>query len=335
MQYKSSIVSKQTTTDGEHVELNLGKRNAALFMDGKRVATFDVAREEVLTAARAEQLAATDCEQRILVFERSSPQARKLLRRHGLSYAAADGELFVHAPPIHVERLSRRRTVAPTPAPAAPFAIRASRIPRWLLLHPAERPAFRELATTVELSEAMVSRTVRSLSDDGFVTVESDPADARRRRVRVRDPGDLLDAFERATITRRPRRLTWDVGARDFEEALGRLRTAAKHLALPYAVGGLAGAAYVRHVVEPAELSVWIDRDDPELWAEELMAVPSRPAPGRITVYLAPDPFVFSLATVRNNNIKVADPVQLYLDCRRAGERALEAADAIRMEMNW
>lgn len=328
-------MSKQTTVGRQSVELDFGKRSATLLMDGKRVTTFKVEREEALTAARAEELAAVEARQRLVVFERSSPQARELLRRRGLSYAAGDGELFVHAPPVHVERPPTRRAVVPAPAPAAPFAVRASRIPRWLLLNPGERPTFRELASAVELSEAMVSRTVRSLSDDGLVVVESDPADARRRRVRLRNPGSLLNAFERATAARRLRRLTWDVGARDIEEALRRLRTAAKHLALPYAVGGLAGAAYVRRVVEPVELSVWIARDDPGLWAEELMAVPSRPGPGRFTAFLAPDPFMFSLATSHKDITKVADPVQLYLDCRRAGERALEAADAIRAEMNW
>ena len=64
------------------------------------------------------------------------------------------------------------------------------------------------------------------------------------------------------------------------------------------------------------------------------MATASRPAAGRITAQLAPDPFVLSLAT-NCEGIQVADPVQLYLDCRAAGERALEAADAIRTEMHW
>jgi hypothetical protein len=175
---------------------------------------------------------------------------------------------------------------------------------------------------------------MRALADDGLVAIEADPADARRRRVRLRDAQALLDAFERATVARRPRRVSWDVGARDAAEAIDRLRTAAKRLALPYAVSGLAGAAFIRRVVEPAEVGVWISRDDPERWAEELIAVPSRPGPGRITAYMTPDPFVLSLAT-SYDNLRVADPVQLYLDCRRAGERALEAADAIRTEMNW
>jgi DNA-binding MarR family transcriptional regulator len=316
------------------VELDLGKRRAALLMDGKRVASFDIERTEVLTAGRVEELASANAEGRLVAFERSSPQARELLRRHGISYASADGELFVHAPPIYVERPPRHRSITPMPAPASPFAIRSSRVPRWLLLHVDERLSFRELAETVELSEAMVSRTARVLSDDGLVAIESDPADARRRRVRLRDAQALLDAFERATVARRPRRMTWDVGARDAPEAIKRLQAAADRLELPYTVSGLAGAAFVRRVVEPADVSIWIPRDDPGRWAEELMAVSARPGPGRITVHLAPDPFVLSLATTREH-VQVADPVQLYLDCRRAGERALEAAEAIRAEMNW
>ena len=220
------------------------------------------------------------------------------------------------------------------PAPTAPFAIRASRIPRWLLLHADENPSFRELASSIELSEAMVSRTVRALAEDGLVAIELDPADRRRRRVQLRDPQALLDSFEQAIVSRRPRRLTWDVGAHDVGEAVTRLQTAAGRLELPYALGGLAGAAFVRSVVEPAEVSVWINRDDPDRWANELMAVPARPGIGRITAYLAPDPFVLSFAT-SYDQVQVADPVQLYLDCRRAGERALEAADAIRTEMRW
>lgn len=49
---------------------------------------------------------------------------------------------------------------------------------------------------------------------------------------------------------------------------------------------------------------------------------------------LTRDPFVLSLASDRNG-IQVADPVQLHLDCRSAGERALEAAEAIRVDMGW
>jgi hypothetical protein len=122
--------------------------------------------------------------------------------------------------------------------------------------------------------------------------------------------------------------------ARDVPEAVTALQTAAHELKVPYAVGGVAGTSFVRRAVEPIDVVVWIRRDDAALWAERLAATPSRPAPGRVTMQLSRDPFVLSLASNRTG-IQVADPVQLYLDCRSAGERALEAADAIRVEMRW
>ena len=111
----------------------------------------------------------------MIAFERSSPEARAVLRERRASYAAGDGELFVYAPPVFVERPPRRKVVPVGAAPAAPFANRASRVPRWLLLHANDQPSFRELATRLELSEAMVSRTMRALADDGLVAIGSEP----------------------------------------------------------------------------------------------------------------------------------------------------------------
>jgi biotin operon repressor len=270
----------------------------------------------------------------MIAFERSSPEARAYLRDRRASYAAADGEVFLFDPPLYVERPPRRKVVAVGPPPAAPFANRASRVPRWLLLHATEQPSFRELATRLELSEAMVSRTMRALADEGLVAIGSDPADGRRRVARLPEPGPLLDAFERAAALRRPRRVTWEIGARDALDAIRTLQKRAHKLDVPYAIGGVAGASLAGSAVEPVDVLVWIRRDDAELWADELTPITSRPAPGRVTMQITRDPFVLSLAGDRNG-IQVSDPVQLYLDCRSAGERALEAADAIRVEMGW
>jgi DNA-binding Lrp family transcriptional regulator len=270
----------------------------------------------------------------MIAFERSSPEARALLRERRASYAAGDGELFVYAPPVFVERPPRRKVVPVGAAPAAPFANRASRVPRWLLLHANDQRSFRELATRLELSEAMVSRAMRALADDGLVAIGSDPRDARLRLAQLPEPARLLDAFERAGALRGPRRVTWEIGARDAPEAMKALQAAAHKLNVPYAVGGVAGASFVRRGVEPIDVVVWIRRDDADLWANELAPITSRPAPGRVTVQLTRDPFVLSLASDRGG-IQVADPVQLYLDCRSAGERALEAADSIKTEMRW
>ncbi len=289
-------------------------------IEGRRVRSFAVRRVDALTRAAAEELVKEARRSRrpiMIAFERSSPEARAYLRERRASYAAADGELFLYEPPLYVERPPRRNVV-----------------PRWLLLHATHQPSFRELATRLELSEAVVSRTMRALADDGLVAIGSDPADARLRLARLPEPGRLLDAFERAVALRRPRRVTWEIGARDAPEAMQALRAAAHKLNVPYAVGGVAGSSFARPAVEPVDVVVWIRPDDVDLWAKRLAATPSRPAPGRVTMQLIRDPFVLSLAGDRGG-MQVADPVQLYLDCRSAGERALEAAEAIRAGMGW
>jgi biotin operon repressor len=325
----------------EPFEIRVGKSRASLSIDGRRERSFAVRHIDVLTRAGAEELLNEIKQARasrwriMIVFERSSPEARAYLRERRASYAAADGEVFLFEPPLYVERPPRRKVVPVGPAPAAPFANRASRVPRWLLLHAADPPAsFRELATRLELSEAMVSRTMRALADDGLAAIESTPADARRRLARLPAPARLLDAYERAVAVRRPRRVTWEIGARDAADATKTLQKTARKLDVPYAVGGLAGASFVHRAVEPVDVVVWIRRDDVELWANALAPITSRPAPGRVTMQLTRDPFVLSLAS-DCSGIQVADPLQLYVDCRSAGEHALEVASAIRVEMHW
>lgn len=325
--------SAQQSRD-KSVALDLTGDVATLKMDGEPVATFEVTRQDVLTTARAREIDAPGVGRHLVIFTRSSPEARAVLRERRLSYAADNGELWVHAPPVHVERPARRGTGTPASAPMAPFAVRASRVPRWLLLNPNASPSFRELGIAVELSESVLSRTVRALADDGLVAIDVDPDDSRVRRVSLRDAGGILEVFERAFSARRLRRQTWDVGARDAEDAMRRLRAAAKHLGLPYVLGGLAGASITHSVIEPVTVDAWIARDTIQLWMDELAAIPSRPGRAKLTVQEAPDSFVLQLGT-RRDGFEVADSVQLYLDCRRQGERALEAAETIRGEMDW
>ncbi len=323
----------QVKSEDGRLSLKVGPRRATLTMEGKKVVGFDVLRIEDLTAGTARELEAEQ-EGRLVVYRRSSPEARTILRKRGIPFVGEDGEVYIHEPPVHVELPRRRKAAALNPVQRpAPFAPKASRISRWFLLNPNAEPTFRHLSAMLELSEAVVSRSIAALADERLVEVEVHPRDARARRARVRDTGALLDAFERST-RRRVRSSTWDIGARDVEKALKRVRTAAKRGGLTYAVGGLTGASLLRPVVEPTEVDLWANRADFATWVDLLAPLPSRRGPGRLTVNAIPDPFVLLLAA-RKKGVLVADPVQLYLDCRRSGERALEAAEAIRSEMGW
>lgn len=310
----------------------MGARRATLYMEGKKVDSFDIVRVDDLTIAVAKDLQPSGS--RLVRYQRSSPEARTLLRKQGVPFVGADGEVYLHAPPVHVEMPGRGEALQLLASKRpAPFAPKASRISRWLLLNPGSEPSFRELSAAVELSESVVSRTIAALAEDRLVEVEVDRGDARTRRVRVCDSGILLDALERAT-RRKARSSTWEIGAQEVAVTLRRVRMASKRGNLAYALGGLAGAALLRPVVEPVEAEIWIDPADYGIWLEQLSPIASRRGPGKLTANVIRDPYVLSLAR-RKQGLLVADPVQLYLDCYRSGERALEAAQAIRAEMDW
>jgi DNA-binding MarR family transcriptional regulator len=329
---QESVILEQRPT------LDIGTRRATLRTPDQVFVSFRVRRIDALDAAEARSVLshALDAQDpQLVVFRTASPEAKALLRERGVSYAGEDGEWFLLAPPVYVERPAQRSTVMPPAKASSPFASRASRIPRWLLLHKDESPSLSTVARQVELSEATVSRTARALATEGLVELTMDPVDSRVRRLRTRNTAALLEALERSTWHRRVSRRTWDIGTRDAASAMSRWReTASDFSAASYAIGGLAGAATIRHVVEPSDVLVWLRREDLVGWSERLLAEPARPAPGRVTVQVAPDPFVLTLASERDG-LKIADAVQLYLDCRLAGERALEGADAIREVMAW
>jgi hypothetical protein len=251
--------------------------------------------------------------------------------------------VFIRAPGILVDRDEPLRlrptgrwelTAEEETSVRNPFAKRSSRVPRWFLLHHQARLSAGELAEAVDLNPAAVSRIVRTLEDAAFVREVDPGARGRRRDVRLERPLALLDAWLPLWQRRRVRQRIWDIGARDFDEALTLLAGAAREGSDGWAIGGLAGAASVRRAVEPSDVLVWIAEDEVAALADALRPEPGRAGRGLVHVAVAPDPWTLGLAR-RDDAIPVADPVQLWLDCASESERALEAADAVAEAAGW
>jgi DNA-binding transcriptional ArsR family regulator len=291
-----------------------------------------------------EILGGHDDEALLVWYQRASREARAKLRAAEISYAGDDGRIFLRAPGLYVEREAPLQTQVArgwdidhgdSTATRNPFAVRGSRVPRWLLLHHRRAFGVSELAQAVDLSPPAVSRLLRALEDWALVhdeSVESD--DGRRRNIMLTRPRRLLDEWAPRWERRRIRQRWWDIGARDADEALALLGEAMADEP-GWAVGSLAGAARWQRAVEPADVLVWVDRDRLASLMGRLDPQRGRGPAGRgaLRVAVAPDPWVLTLA--QPERVRVADPVQLWLDCATEGERALEAADAIAQEMGW
>lgn len=324
MRIIASVVILQTPSPG--LVLSLDGEKATLLHADQPLKTWPVTRIASLTSQRAADIADDG---RLLWIDRAAPRALEILRQAGRSFATAAGELHVVEPPVVVVQPPARSTRL-APSPARTLGKGAARIGRWLLLHPkaiADTPIGR-LAKECNCSDATASRAVAQLSERGFLRARTG-SDARRRTVEVADAGGLLDAIADEGPWRRARQTTWDIGASSTAQALEMLRDAAMRVELPHAVGGIAGASTIDPIVEPAVVTVWLPADDIDHWRRELFAETARPAPGRLTVRVAPDPVVLEWGT-EHDHLRIADLVQLYIDCRHAGERAIDLADAMR-----
>jgi hypothetical protein len=274
----------------------------------------------------------------LVIYDRASPDAREILQQHGVSYVGREGRWHVSGPSIYIDRDRPKRSPS-VPQRLAhdlnPFAKRASRLARWLLLHPTETYAIRELAHHADVSEATASRTIEALTARGHVRTVLSEADRRTKRVTLARPDELLEEWRHEWERRRVPTEFWRIGARDPDEALHLLTEVGKSdPTITWAVGGLAGAAMLHRAVDPADVFVWVPPGAHQRLAAALMAesVPRRRADIRIAVQR--DPWVFELSS-EHAGVVLADPVQLWLDCSTEGERALEAADAVRATMNW
>lgn len=317
----------QVTEDGGTARVVVAGRDVGL--------TLHTLRHDTLTLAQAIDIPSR--KDLIVRFRRASPDARRSLQERGIHYASDEGEVFVLDPPIVIRQSASRRHLDKGSGrqDRGPFATKASRVSRWLLLHPKQTFNVRQLARHTKLSEGAVSTTVRELHERLLIDVTGDPSDRRVRLVRSAEPLELVRAWERVWQLHRVRTIDWDIGTNDVESTLRHVREAASlDPSLRWAVGGSAGASKRVGAVEPADVLLWIGKGDLTDWEDTLVPAPGRGRRGTLRVAIAPDPYIFDLADYYDQ-VPVADPVQIYLDTSREGERALEAADAIRSHMRW
>jgi DNA-binding MarR family transcriptional regulator len=326
----------ETSHDALPVRLSAQGNTVRVYVAGADIGLrLQPLRVESLTLRLAEQIDWTP--DTLVRFRRASSDAKRFLRDHGIAYASDAGEVFILDPPVAIHQGPPRtpQSVTARRETGSPFANKASRVSRWLLNHASERFNIRQLARHTHLSEAAVSNTVRSLDEQMLLSVVGDRDDKRLRWVQLERPGALLEAWADTWERRRLQTLDWDIGSADVEETLNRLPAAESEQAqLRWALGGTAGAAALVRAVEPAEVAIWVMEEDLPTWEALLVPTPSRGRRGSLRLGVAPDPYLFELSSVEGD-VRVADPAQIYLDCVREGERALEAADAVRERMGW
>jgi DNA-binding MarR family transcriptional regulator len=272
------------------------------------------------------------------------------MRHHRVSWRGDDGELMLDAPPVYVERPGMRKPFDASTrgrrSDLIHFARLGSRVTRWLLNHPGESTTVGALANELLLPESTVSRSISALRKAGYIEMTTAQDDRRSKPIRLTGGSRLLEQWSDHWRKKQLRVISLDIGTESVRESIELVRSVARSDggSQEWMLGGLNGAATIARAVEPADLFIWIKSDQLDNWLGGLVAVEAPRGRANLRLAIADDPWIFTLADRRSSwadgksskqspRLPVADRAQIYLDCGREGERALEAADALRRTM--
>lgn len=257
-----------------------------------------------------------------------SEAGKKACEGVGVSWFDFSGNAHIIGPGVRVIVDGRPNRFPTRGRPANVFAPKSSRIVRWLLMHPTEAFAQRELSQATGVSEGFISRIAARLEKDRYVLRDQEG------RVRLHDPGLLLDAwleryrFDEHTILR------GHIAARSGDALARYLSDTLRNAALEHAATGLVAAWQLTQFVAFRTATFFLDGYPSD---ELVRALGFREDPrGANTWLVVPnDAGVFQGASDQRG-IRCVHPVQAYLDLSGHPERSVEAAERIRAEfLSW
>ena len=265
----------------------------------------------------------------LLVVPFMGPTGRSLCDDEACSWLDLSGNASIRAPGLLVRIDGNPNRFKRRGRPASAFSPMASRITRFLLMHPNFDFSQRELARRAEIDEGYVSRIIRNLADQGLVAKYG-------KFVRAPEPDLLLRAWLDDYDFDKHRRIAGHIPARDGDELVRMLAEALAHQPHQptYAATGLAAAWCMGRYAAFRTASVYVHQEDA---LDDLRDLSFRPTDRGANVWiLVPvDPGVFQGVATRDGVHCVA-PVQVYLDLHAHPERARDVAlEMQRRHLDW
>lgn len=269
----------------------------------------------------------------LIVASRIGPRSRELFDEAEISWLEPGGDCRIVVGAIVIDRTcpDRRGTPATKAGSltagalivpeerryvANPFKGKALRLVRWLLIKPERSWRLQDMADAADASIGFVSRTFATLERDAYLERSAEGT-------RLTDRNALLDAWASS-----------DAPADQISERVSLLPGpeaiigAIKSLDAPprYAATAEAAADQIAPFARFSRVDLYVD--DPAQWDERLELTPV-PRGGNLALIVPPDEGVFDGAAPANG-INVVSRPQLYVDLKRRGGPASEAADFMR-----
>jgi len=260
----------------------------------------------------------------VLIAPFFSPESRAMCRAAGMGYMDLAGNAGLETSNALLELTSRANPNAREKQLRDPFAGKAERIARRLLMEPERVWTMRDLAKASGVSLGMASMVTTALANARLVT-------KGREGVTLADPGGLLDTWGESYDLRRSGfhiyRSWWRV--EELEQRLASRATAHGRSALTL----WSGAGHVLVEDGSSPLSVprlafyWQGKLEPLVEVLNLDEVKGRTY---VFVFEPYDDSVLWNARPAEGNLEVVHPVQLCLDLGSGDDMELELAQRVR-----
>ncbi len=206
-----------------------------------------------------------------------------------------------------------------------PFSPKSSRIARHLLYHPHHPFSQRELSADTGLGEGYVSRIVKTFEAQNLIERAPD------KRLSVKEPKLMLEAWMQGYDFSKHDIIRGHVAGRSGSEVQTKLSEAFKANNLKFAATGLGAAWLYSEFAAFRTVSFYINElPSPEVL--EQIGFRESSSGANVWLIVPKDEDVFhGVKTVKD--VPVVHPIQVYLDLKSHPERAEEAAEELRRQL--
>jgi hypothetical protein len=258
----------------------------------------------------------------IVVVPYMGEVGRRLCEEAGVQWLDLSRNAHIIAPGVRILIEGKPNRFKARGRPSSAFAPKASRIARWLLIHPDTFLAQREIAVATDMDEGYTSRVVGRLEEENLVIRDDEGA------IRARDPGLLLDAWREAYDFEKHGILRGHIAARSGDALLRSTAETLGKFEVDHAASGL-GAAWLMTRFAGFRLVTFYLREQPSAAFLDGLSFREEERGANVWLVVPNDEGVFHGASEREG-IRCVHPVQVYLDLAAHPERASEAATELR-----
>lgn len=256
----------------------------------------------------------------LLVTPFMTEGAKTICRQHEISWFDLSGNAHILLPNVRIIIEGKPNQYKEVGRPSNTFAPKSSRVTRWLLMHPHQAWKQKEIAQNTDMSEAFVSRIIKSLEADFYIQ-------KTKSGIQITDWQLLFDAwleqyhFDKHTI------IKGHIPSRSSETTIQSIHNTLQSQDIDYALTGLA-AAWRYTQFANFHLSTFFLSEYPLSTVLQSIGFRQTDSGANTWLVIPNDEGVFQEKRIVDG-IPCVHPIQVCMDVIGHPERAQEAREAV------